>query len=403
MSSQARQRASHQHLVRDDSRTVASSSAKQRRLNAIIVPTIARAEHLRRAIELAAQAEVLLVVLASRQTVLDEVADEVSKAPCARALIVQVPEAFEHHSLTKYSNEERFQKLNGYRQSDLSPKRNIGLLLARLLSWDKILFLDDDIAMNPGDLARVASRLEDNPVAGFSCAQFPDNSVVCHANRLSGARQAVFVSGAALGISCTDHPLSYFPDIYNEDWFFLAQHVASRRLSWVGNTTQRAYQPFAHRARATTEEFGDLLAEGLYASMGTGDGLPHPSRSYWEAFIQARSDLLDSITGKLWQQETNEAFLAIASLDAAREQLTLITPGDCQDFLEAFREDRQVFGNALANLPTVTSAADALEQLGLTDWRSASFGNQTGLQPTMTIPQRWSRQSGRTPVLQGAR
>ena len=150
------------------------------------------------------------------------------------------------------------------------------------------MFLDDDIAMNPVDLARLTSRLEDRPVAGFSCANYPDNSVVCHANRLSGAMQGVFVSGAALGVNCTTHTPSHFPDIYNEDWFFFAHHVASRRLSWVGNTTQRSYEPFAHTARAANEEFGDLLAEGLYASLGGSDPLLNPSRSYWEAFIQAR-------------------------------------------------------------------------------------------------------------------
>ena len=141
MNSPARQRASHRHLARDDSRSVASAAVKQRPLNAIIVPTISRAYRLRRAIDLAARAEVLLVVLASRQAEIDDVAEEVANAPGARALIIEVPEDFEHHSLTKYSNDEHFQKLNAHRHSDLSTKRNIGLLLARLLSWDKICVL----------------------------------------------------------------------------------------------------------------------------------------------------------------------------------------------------------------------------------------------------------------------
>ena len=53
--------------------------------------------------------------------------------------------------------------------------------------------------------------------------QHPDNSVVCHARRLAGRFQDVFVSGAVLGVHCNSLPLSFFPDIYNEDWFFFAE------------------------------------------------------------------------------------------------------------------------------------------------------------------------------------
>ena len=98
--------------------------------------------------------------------------------------------------------------------------------------------------------------------------QHPDNSVVCHARRLAGMSQDVFVTGAVLGVHCNNLPLSFFPDIYNEDWFFFAEEAAPRRLPRVGRARQLEYDPFANPDRARREEFGDLLAEGLYALFG---------------------------------------------------------------------------------------------------------------------------------------
>ena len=72
----------------------------------------------------------------------------------------------------------------------------------------KVLFLDDDIGEQvrgrsvglPSETARrLAAELDARQVAGLTCHQFPDNSVVCHARRLAGYRQDTFVSGAGVG------------------------------------------------------------------------------------------------------------------------------------------------------------------------------------------------------------
>ena len=80
--------------------------------------------------------------------------------------------------------------------------------------------------------------------------EFPDNSVVCHARRLAGLAQDVFVTGAVLGVHCNSLPLSFFPDIYNEDWFFFAKEAAARKLPRVGHARQAEYDPFASPDRA---------------------------------------------------------------------------------------------------------------------------------------------------------
>ena len=115
-----------------------------------------------------------------------------------------------------------FRAANANRQSDLSAKRNIGLLLARLHGWNKIIFLDDDITLSGTDnLARLAWQLDRSQVAGMIVRNYPDNSVVCHARRDARLPQDVFLTGAVLGVHCNNLPLSFFPEAGSEDFLGL--------------------------------------------------------------------------------------------------------------------------------------------------------------------------------------
>ena len=82
-------------------------------------------------------------------------------------------------------------------------KRNVGLALAKMLGWRRIFFLDDDIRdIAYPDLQRTVDMLGSFSAAGMWVTDFPDNSIVCHANRMTGGSQDVFVSGAALAVDC---------------------------------------------------------------------------------------------------------------------------------------------------------------------------------------------------------
>ena len=93
---------------------------------------------------------------------------------------------------------------------------------------------------------------------------FPDHSVVCHAYRQAGGEQQSFIGGGALAVE-VKRSKSFFPDIYNDDWFFLLdgskwlQPIAVR-----GQVIQQPYDPFRTPDRARAEELGDVLAEGIY-------------------------------------------------------------------------------------------------------------------------------------------
>jgi len=383
------QRTSHAHLSRDVSGSPAPpTKSRSGRLDAIIVPASRPASFIQPAIDLAAWLGVILVVLASKQTRVEHVAQRVANTPGAKCLIVPIGKDWTHPIFPTRTSGLTFARAKAGRESDLSLKRNLGLFLARLLGWNKIAFVDDDIKLSRTDqIARLAGQLDRNQVAGMVVRRFPDNSVVCHARRLAGVTQDVFLTGAVLGVHCNDLPLSYFPDIYNEDWFFFAKDAAERRLPRVGNAVQEEYDPFASPDRARQEEFGDLLAEGLYAMFGeTASSMPFDEQlreatwNYWNRFIDARREVMTetrSVLRRFADEDPGNRSVcaALASLSAAENLLNdeTITPDLCIEFLEAWRQDLsdwQRSSTGVANRGT----REAMDHLELKTWRLAEFG-----------------------------
>jgi hypothetical protein len=384
------QRASHAALSQDVSRVPAPSMQSQPgRLDAIIVPASRPAFCLQPAIDLAARLDVLLVVLCSKETRADHVAERVSSSPGARALIVDLPKTWRHPKFPTRTSSHIFRKANGYRESDLSAKRNIGLLLARLHGWNKIVFVDDDVTLSRTDnVARLAGQLDRHDVAGMIVRKFPDNSVVCHARREAGLSQDVFLTGAVLGVHCNSLPLSFFPDIYNEDWFFFAREAASRELRGVGEASQLTYNPYAKPDRARREEFGDLLAEGLFALLGQADPSARfrdqvraATAAYWSRFIDARHEVITETTRLLSNAlgrkgDNGRGLAALASLAAARNQLDhMITADDCVNFVDAWQGDLEDWQRFSSRINNVGSTRDAMEFLQLDTWTRAEFGD----------------------------
>jgi hypothetical protein len=374
-SSPARQRSSHATLMRDLS-AGPPRSGRVKPLDAIVVPAGRKAEKLKTVAELAASADVPLVVLASLHCRVAEASALVASIPGCRALIVDIPGDYRHDHLTFQTSDPSFAHLKAGRNSDLSLKRNLGLLLARLMRWEKIMFLDDDIfGVTLTDLAKIASQLDSHQVTGLISRSFPDNSVVCHANRLSGRHQDTFVTGAALGVNCAETPLDFFPDVYNEDWLFFATHAARGQVISVGTARQQPYKPFADPKRADLEEFGDLIAEGLYALFNDGQSLDAATKDYWDDFIVARKKLIERLADDLYRIPTHEAGVqAHESMLHARKRLVSITADACVLFVKAWGEDREAFARTANEMPALGNYAAACEYLQLTRWREAEFG-----------------------------
>ncbi len=136
----------------------------------------------------------------------------------------------------------------------------------------------------PLDLRDAAGLTSYYAGVGLSINGMPDNSVVCHAYREAGGQQDMFVGGGALAVA-VNSTTSFFPNIYNEDWFFLLDEDGLRSTTSTGAAVQKQYDPFARDYRARMEELGDCLAEGLFWLLDTGRSIKDADLAHWQDFL----------------------------------------------------------------------------------------------------------------------
>jgi hypothetical protein len=337
-----------------------SSSA----IDAIIVPSGRTSSSLEYAVKLAQEAGCWLIVLCSQQASA-RAAQEMMDQANIRGLAADVPAYYSHPVFAGFVTAD-FADAVAFRESDLSLKRNLGLLIARLAGWQKVLFLDDDIrSLSASDLNRAARFLDQHKLAGFIAKDYPDNSVVRHAQRLSGVEPGVHLSGNALAVKI-DETMGFFPNVYNEDWFFMHDH--RKDAVKVGFISQQAYFPFTHPRRASSEEFGDVMAEGLVALEAAGiDGIK-ATETDWQAVLRGRSQLIHDISlrldGKLdipgpLRDSVREA------LQAAQARLTDIKPASCTRYIKFWRRDHELWQERLAKLERFPDLTPVMQELGL--------------------------------------
>jgi hypothetical protein len=342
-----------------------------RTLDAIIVPASRPARHLDDAITLARAAHCRLVVLCSRQARSDDVNQLLASRSFTQAVVIDLPSGYGHRWLDFATSrpEEigRLPEACATRDSDLSTKRNLGLLLARMLGWDRVFFMDDDIKdVRLPDLCRTASMLGQQYYSvGMRVSNFPDNSVVCHAHRETRESQDVFVSGSVLAIDCTA-PIGFFPDVYNEDWLFFYNDTVEHRLAWSGlYATQLPYDPFDDPRRAAGQEFGDVLAEGLYALLHNHRNAAYATREYWADFLEVRRGFLDAITARADKARPEVRHKMLASVAAARECSMQIEPSLCEHYVKLWRNDLVFWEQTLKETPRLSTVTEALSHLDL--------------------------------------
>ncbi|HEY6315461.1 MAG TPA: hypothetical protein VIY52_32290 [Streptosporangiaceae bacterium] len=241
------------------------------------------------------------------------------------------------------------------RRNDLSAKRNLGLMLIRMLGWSRILFLDDDItAPNPGELRKATGLLGRHHAVGLHIGGFPDHSVVCHAYKLVGGSQESFIGGGALAVA-TERCDSFFPDIYNDDWFFMLDREGRLRpVARAGEVRQEGFDPFRDIDRARAEELGDVLAEGTYWLLDQGGSASDADHQHWAKFLVKRRRFIERIL------ERSESSRVIEALQGSLERLALITPELCERYLHAWARDRKTWLRHIASLPYGQTPQQAL-------------------------------------------
>src|SRR5258708_19368788 len=167
------------------------------KVDAIIVPTVRPPGYLSTAARLSEQLACPLVTLHSgRWTSAAAVADRFGSS--VDLIAIDVPDA----SCLRLMDFQTSTLLAGTtfpRPTDTSTKRNLGLLLAYTIGWQRIVFLDDDISVpRASDLEQAVGLLDTYNAVGLNNDGYPDNSVVCHAFRMVGGKQNSFIGGPPL-------------------------------------------------------------------------------------------------------------------------------------------------------------------------------------------------------------
>lgn len=304
------------------------------------MPTARTGAYLQRAIDLAARLKCTLVALCSKHA---SVEDAQRRARTAGIELVAIDIArLPPGLLPTFLTTDLLAGGVFERRQDTSVKRNLGLLFARFAGWQRIVFLDDDIEVpEPGDLRDAASLLDTCAAVGLHVGGFPDNSVVCHAYREAGGPQDTFVGGGALAVGWASM-MSFFPRIYNEDWFFLLDDVRLKPIALTGTVKQAEYDPFANDWRARSEEFGDTLAEGVFSLLDLGRRVQDADLEYWRVFLSKRRRFLTEVLRMIPKADKDslEKACMITAIKAARGRSKLISPQLCVDYLRAWRADR---------------------------------------------------------------
>jgi hypothetical protein len=342
---------SHRNLL-----WASDDSAKKRDIDAIIVPTARRPAYLDEAAALAESLSCTLVTLHSKRWT--SAAGAAQRLPRAVDLIaIDVPDPAQLR-LPDWKTSRRLAGTVFARQTDISAKRNLGLVLSRMLGWSRIMFLDDDITeLNPDDVRYASGQLDTHDAVGLHVGGFPDHSVVCHAYRAAGGDQQAFIGGGALTVQL-ERANSFFPDIYNDDWFFLLGDKRIQSVGVAGKVRQYPYDPFRTPDRARGEELGDVLAEGIYWLLDQDRSILAADEAYWSRFLVKRKSFIDRVLRMVQQDKALDAAERIRRVEALKGslgRLALITSTLCEKYLHDWTADRQEWRSHLQSLEPAVS------------------------------------------------
>jgi hypothetical protein len=333
-------------------------------IDAIIVPTVRRPARLKPAVRLAEELNCVLVTLHSGR--LTSAAKAVHRLPGDIDFLAIDVWRSDRLMLPPWETTDLLARTPFARSADLSVKRNLGLLLSRIAGWSRVLFLDDDIVeLKSMDIMAAAKLLETHNAVGLQVGGFPDNSVVCHAYRRCGGNQEGFVGGGALAFA-VGRSHSFFPNIYNDDWFFLMNGDNQLQpVATAGEVAQLPFDPFRTSARARSEEFGEVLAEGLYWLLDQGRAITEADSQHWAEFLERRRRFINRVREmtEAAELEKSERKRRIAALKAALNSLENIDPGLCEKYLQAWQADRQRWQFYLAQFRARSSWQNATRLL----------------------------------------
>jgi hypothetical protein len=144
--------------------------------------------------------------------------------------------------------------------------------------------------------------------------------------------------------------------------------------------TQLCYYPFDRPQRAARQEFGDVLAEGLYALLHLGLGWEQATREYWTLFLEVRRNFLEGVITRLANASPGMRADMRVSLQSAVKTTLAIKADVCARYVRHWRQDLADWKQRIAGIPEKSSIEAALEYMQLRPFASIGI--------TGRIPQR---------------
>jgi hypothetical protein len=355
---------SHQGLLRAPP---VGTSFAHRGVDAIIVPTFRPPAYLAEASDLARTLDCALVTLHSGPYT--SALKAKNRLPSDVNLIaIDVPDLL-RLNLPEWETSRLLHGTPFVRRTDLSAKRNLALMLSHLLGWTRVLSLDDDITgLRPEDVRKASGLLDEYNAVGLRTYGFPDHSVVCHAYLQAGGDQKPFIGGGAMVIEA-ERSSSFFPDIYNDDWFFLLDDGGKLQpTAATGSVIQHPYDPFRTPDRARAEELGDALAEGIYWLLDQGWSIADADKAYWTDSLTRRRRFIEGVLEMVRADDTiekDDKKRRVAALKGSLGRLSLIGPSLCESYLLAWAADRRQWQGHVDRLSVGQDLIHALRLLSL--------------------------------------
>lgn len=262
-------------------------------------------------------------------------------AESGNASLIKVPEWFLRRWQNLRTPNYRFSSIDW----DLPIKRSYAVWYALERGYRKICLLDDDIRnLSATDWRSATKALDSNRIAGLLTRDFPDTSVVGHASLQAGMTIPTFLSGNCVFV-VVDRDQSFFPPVYNEDWLFAITPLLAHGVCWTGIVSQVPYDPFESPDLAAFQEFGEVIAEGLYCLLCNRSYSKRYRLKFWKDILTLRSELLGDLRIRVEGK-------SLASVSAAQLRCSEIDAMTCVGFIESWESDVEKWSHWLRTLST---------------------------------------------------
>lgn len=225
---------------------------------------------------------------------------------------------------------------------DLPLKRNFALIHAIQNQYENILLIDDDIdGITERILNKGIAALRLNNIVGCLVDGFADTSVIGHIEQKYGEQYYPFLSGNFLFINPLNAE-SFFPLIYNEDWLFMIPSINQNKVASVDFIKQKIFNPFDNINRIKLQEFGEIIAEGLFELISQSRFKDRYSDLFWDDYITYRKTYVQEL---LMQADNN----LVSFLNESLSIIEVIKSSHCIDFIKDWEEDISTFKKMLKN------------------------------------------------------